>query len=466
MKKSILLLVIITCLLNCSFGQGKYYKKVEETVSWQPPANTITGASFTATVRIVHDVFFGDATEQHVIGKFKLGSTVIYKNQPINTNTLPESIINKFKLNSAKIAYDIKNNQNNIVSTKTIANVIDMDMAGSPAWSKLFPGLSAEQAKDLFKNGYSIVNVRILEASVSIPDLDEFITGKTTSQNTTSTITNNYWEEVAYRRKGDTVFIKQSNGQTTYFIVCKEKNSNNYNSSSLQTNSGNNGLPNLPIATNYYMPKFSAETATYCLRFNWNACPNLGTPIMMMPDGSIKQDLQPEIAYVIIQYRKRGDVNWTTLQGIGSCVIPFSSYVETNVEPCTVYEFRGQAVYDNKTMSEMSGISNIATQCFAPFNLKAENSSTNSISLSFRVQQHASSWLFVDKSCHINGTETYIIEYSTNGMQWDSFEYIKGNLVIQNLQPLTNYQVRMRRKYHNNKLSAYSNIITVKTKAQ
>ncbi|MFY7652366.1 MAG: fibronectin type III domain-containing protein [Chitinophagaceae bacterium] len=468
MKKFILLLVTSISLLNYNFGQGKYYKKVEEIVSWQPPTNTISGSSFTATIRIVHDVFFGDATEQHVIGRFKLGSTVIYKNQVINTSNLPEDVIKKFKLNSAKIAYDIKNNQNEIVCTKTIGNVIDIDMAGSPAWSKIFPGLTAEQAKDLFKSGYSIVNVRILDASVSIPNLDAYVTGKTTAQNTpttpNNTTTNNYWEEVAYQRNGDTIFINKSNGQKTYFIVCKENTSNNTNS--YQPNGGSNDLPNLPIATNYYIPRFSAESASYCLKFKWTACPNLGKSITIMPDGSINQDLQPEIAYVIIQYRKKGDLVWTTLKGNGNCVIPFSAYIEPNVEPCTVYEYRGMAVYENKTMSEMSGVGNISTQCFAPFNLRAENVSVNTLSLNFRVQMSSTGSIFLNSDCNTKGKETYVVEYSSNGMQWESFEYVNGKLVIQNLQPATNYQVRVRSKYANNKLSAYSNVITVQTKAQ
>ncbi len=47
------------------------------------------------------------------------------------------------------------------VSTKTFSNLISMDISGSPDWSAAFPGLNAEQAKDLYKKGFTIKNAQL-----------------------------------------------------------------------------------------------------------------------------------------------------------------------------------------------------------------------------------------------------------------------------------------------------------------
>ncbi len=458
------------------FSQGKYYKKVEEVVNWVPPANAVKDVAFSATVIIVHDAFFGDATEKHVAGKFQLGSYVLYKGQKINTANLPEAVRKEFKLNYVNLAYDIKNKAGNIVSTKTVSTVISMDMAGSPAWNKMFPGLSAEQAKDLYKTGYSIVNIRFTGVSVSMPNLDSYVTGNTGNNGSggvkppanenpppaSSDYTGINWEEAAYRRSGDTVFIRKQNGNIEKYIMCG--NNTVINIFNNNNTGGSDELPNLPLSRNCMTPVFSAEASAYCIRFKWTACPNLGRGIMVKPDGSIVQNLDPEIKEVYIQYRKQGDVAWKTLKARGGCVIPNSALAELFVEPCTRYEFRGQAVCEDNTMSSMSGIGSVSTQCYAPGSLRAENITTTSVTIGFMIAANNINAIFLDNKCDKNGYETYIVEYSTDGMSWDSFEYVSGGLKINNLQPDTNYKVRIKRKYSNGKFSTYSGVLTFKTK--
>ncbi len=431
-------------------------------VSWNPPISNKNDAAFNVTVKIKLDAFFGDPTETYVAVNYKLGSYVIYKGQKIYTSTLPEDIKKKITFYSVDIAFDIQNNQGKIVSTKTVGNVVTNDFPGSPNWDKMFPGLSAQAAKDLYKAGYSIVNVRITKASLSVPNLDEYVTGGVKPPtNTDATID---WEQVQYARKGDSVFIKKANGTILKYKICSSgssstNNGNNNNGNGGNTNSGSLN-PNLPINQQCITPTISAEAATYCLKFMWSSCPNVGIPMTSEGKPLAKY---PEYKYVIIQYRKQGDTQWKSLKGPGGCVLPKNALTETGVEPCTRYEYRIQAICDDNTMSEMSTTGSITTNCAAPNTLRAVNISSTSVDITFLITNRTASAIF-SNTCHENKYEAYTVEYSSDsGMTWNTFDYTNGGLKITNLQPDTNYRVRMKTKFSNGKYSVYSSTINFRT---
>jgi hypothetical protein len=456
-------LLLATTLLIASFSSAqnnKYLTKAEQIVNWNPDetANK-TDVAFSGTVRVTLDVFFGDPTEQHVAGKYQVGSYVIYKGQKIYTSSLPADVKAKIKISSVDIAYDIQNKSGTVVSTKKATTVLDFDMAGSPNWKDMFPGLSAEQAKQLFKDGFSIVNVRITKANVSVPNLDAYVNGgvkpPTSSPNTNNNLN---FEQVGYVQQGDSIFIKTSNGNILRYKICSGNPvQNGGNNSGGNYGGGNNS--NVPVSGTCMTPNISAEAATYCIKFKWSSCPSIGAT--MTSDGKMLGK-NPEYSYVIIQYRKKGDVYWKSLKGRGGCVLPTSEYIESGVEPCTQYEFQIQAFCDNNTASQVSTMGTVTTACFAPVQVTATDIAQTSVGINFR--RTVSNAAIFSNTCWENGYEDYVVEYSSDGgMNWKSFNYHSGGLKIYNLDSGTNYKVRLKTKFSNGKFSVYSNVVSFTT---
>ena len=134
LKKSIALFVFVFF----SFASFSQIRSLEKRITYNQNGN-----SGSIDFRVNYDVFMGEPTRTVVA---KVAS---YENcEPLKIN----------------IAVDIYNGVQK-VSTVTYKNLISFDVAGSPDWDEVFPGVSAEGAKDLFTNGFSIRNARAVNLS-------------------------------------------------------------------------------------------------------------------------------------------------------------------------------------------------------------------------------------------------------------------------------------------------------------
>ncbi|SFT54518.1 hypothetical protein SAMN05216474_1221 [Lishizhenia tianjinensis] len=132
--------ILISLLLLMSlyaFGQeGKYKQELSSQTNYTEGAN-----SGTVNIKVVFDVFFGEPT---VAAIAKLESFEGCKPYTLN------------------LSVDIYDGARK-VSTRTFTNLISFDVKSSPDWDEIFPGLSEEQAKDLYKRGFSIRNPRMVD---------------------------------------------------------------------------------------------------------------------------------------------------------------------------------------------------------------------------------------------------------------------------------------------------------------
>jgi hypothetical protein len=433
MRFYVLLLLLFTGFASSYARFGIYTKVAEERVAWEP-AEGKNGPAITVLVRVKHDAFFGDANESHIAGKYELGSYVVYKGQRINTASLPDEVKAKIKFSSVNICYDIKSKATGkIVSTKCKGTVMTSDFPGSPNWDKMFPGLSADEAKALYKSGYDIVNIRVTDLSYFFPNLDAYVNGATTG-NTPAPNQNLSWQTVGYARKGDTIFIKFSDGRIEKQVIC--------NSTTVTETGGTTGTET-PVKGNSACPappfQLEATPKNYCATFSWT-CPQVSNTMI----GTEFKQLGFTYNDVWFEYRKEGDRLWKT-EKFGGCII--MRYTLTGLEPCTRYEVRMRASCSNGTMSEYSNILRFETDCTAPGTISFPQVTSTSAKLNYRVQ---------GSDCYKNGYEVNIVEYTTTGMQWTEVEHKGGELILTPLQPGTRYRVRLKTRYSNGKFSRYS----------
>jgi hypothetical protein len=227
---------ILATLLLLAFtasAQTKSYKTIAQpTVVYTPKASKKNAFAFTCVINIKHDAFFGDANELIFYNDFKPGNYFYYSGKRYSMSQLSPELKDKLRISSLDVCYDIQSSSG-IVSTKCHNNVGRSDFSGSPVWKDMFPGLSAEQAKALYKAGYKIVNVRIMRAGIDFPNgMYEWAKTETGTAidpneggNGGGDIPPPYnqpinWTKVDYYRKGDSIYIRQANGSIEGYLIC------------------------------------------------------------------------------------------------------------------------------------------------------------------------------------------------------------------------------------------------------
>jgi hypothetical protein len=252
-------------------AQSKSYKVEEQKDIYYEPPNQ-KGVSGTIAVKIVYDVFFGDATIKAMAGKFRHGDYFYYNNQRYAFSSLPEEIRKKFRLSLVDVCYDINDGRTVVASNVCKKNLMDWDMAGSPSWSDVFPGLSAQQAKELFKKGFSITNMRITSASFNYPsDLSKYITTAglyngpgNSGTGSTGLPATDTWEAVKYFRRGDSIFIMHNNGTLESMYACSTTSSSGTPGNGQPGNNGNaTGNSSSVIEKKLLSPFYSGNTIVW-----------------------------------------------------------------------------------------------------------------------------------------------------------------------------------------------------------
>lgn len=119
----------------CSANSQKYTTTYEDVITHREG-----GYFATVRVKVVYDAFMGEPT-------IKAIAKVIEHSPEIEVGTL-------------HLQVDIKQGPVRIASP-TFTNLIGFDVAGSPDWDELWSGVSAERAKEIYKQGFQITNGRL-----------------------------------------------------------------------------------------------------------------------------------------------------------------------------------------------------------------------------------------------------------------------------------------------------------------
>jgi hypothetical protein len=199
--------------------------------------------------------------------------------------------------------------------------------------------------------------------------------------------------------------------------------------------------------------KFSNTPSYNCVALEWWA---LSTKVNMIDaNGNFNQSNNPEAKYFTIQFRKQGDVYWTSEKrdNTGRNV-----HTLTGLDACSKYEVRLITSCDNNIDSNPSNIVRFTTACNKPAELIIEDIKDNSAKISSKRQ------LVISYPCSSAKTQIRSIEFKTSTTAWDEVICNTGSpCFLSALSPNTTYRVRARYKYGNALFSNYTNEVSFTT---
>ena len=132
----------------------------ESTLDWVPPAGQ-DGVEATVQVRIVYNTYLGEPT-QRATARATLGNRLVYQGESYTRQQLGSREFDKAEFGLINVEADIFHNGVRI-STVRHNNLISGDIAGSPDWDEVFPGVSEERARQAFRDGFQIRNIRLVD---------------------------------------------------------------------------------------------------------------------------------------------------------------------------------------------------------------------------------------------------------------------------------------------------------------
>lgn len=221
--------------------------------------------------------------------------------------------------------------------------------------------------------------------------------------------------------------------------------SHGYGSSTVEIN-------NQPCPT--YGFKFDAPSYN-CVALEWWSLSKKTN--MVDAAGNFKQSSDPEAKSFTIEFRKQGDIYWTSgkRENNGQNVHTLSG-----LDACTKYEVRLTSICNNNAVSAPTDIARFTTACNKPGNLTVENITINSAKVS--TERLTAS---ITHPCSSEASnQIAIIEFKSNTGTWNEVICNSGAPCFLNgLSSGTVYRVRARFKYGNNLYSNYTNEVSFST---
>lgn len=132
-RKSLIIIIILFANTSIIFGQASY----NQTISYNQD-----GHSGTVSFKCEFNHYMGEPIRKAVA-----------KLQSSNDDCKPSTL---------NVTIDIYQGSF-FVASYTFTNLISMDIAGSPSWGEVFPGVSVEKAKEYYKAGITIRNARLTD---------------------------------------------------------------------------------------------------------------------------------------------------------------------------------------------------------------------------------------------------------------------------------------------------------------
>ena len=158
----------------------------ESTINWVPPAGE-NGIEAQVRVKIVFDTFGGEPTEKSMariesVGRIHFDGNIVTREQ------VGDRAFDRVEFGLINVLADIYQGSS-FISTKRFDNLVSGDVAGSPNWDDVFPGVSAERAKSVFREGFTIRNIRLTEVNnYSFSLVEEALTRNANQQRFTEAV--------------------------------------------------------------------------------------------------------------------------------------------------------------------------------------------------------------------------------------------------------------------------------------
>lgn len=428
--------VFIACLLapGVVHAQKRQMKTVGEApVRWEPPDGE-DGLAFSGLARVTLDVFFGEPTEKHIAGKWVPGPYAVYRGQRVDLAGVPEAVKKKLGPSMVDLCYDLQSS-GRVVSTKCQGMVMDSDMAGSPNWSKMFPGLSASEAKDLYRSGFEIVNIRITKVHGTRLSLLEPYLGASEAAGDTppppeTTGDGIDWRSILYDRDGDTLRLKHDDGRVET-LTCRPQSEPEpdplpapiVDETDPDSDKVSDKCPVPGVGFRTMLP------GPYC-KFMTAACSTAAHTM----DGDTYRQLGINTETVVFQFRRKGSQTWDTrAAGCG----PLVQQSMGELRACAEYEVRSRALCQGGIVSRWSGITTLRTDCPEPVTPTLAQARKTSLDLSVRRPAG---------QCRELSGDVYDVQWAKVGEAWKTLNGTPAPFTLDGLDPNARYKVRVKRR--------------------
>lgn len=165
--KTIKLISIILVLIGSSINaQSQDYKKTyNQTINYK--TGNKNGKNINLDFACKYDAFFGEPLFSSRTKVVSEGDFVMYNGKKYYRSEIGDEIFDKIEIGLVNVSFDIYQGSNKI-TTVSLDNEISVSfIPGSPEWNNMWPGVSEERAKEIWKQGYSIKNARLYDVKFS-----------------------------------------------------------------------------------------------------------------------------------------------------------------------------------------------------------------------------------------------------------------------------------------------------------
>lgn len=423
--------VLLPLALAAGLAQaaGKYEKRAEVQVRWEPPAGQ-DGVSFSARVLLKHDVFFGDPLELHLAGKYELGEYAVYKGQRYELGALSAQQRARLTPNTIDICYELTAGDA-VIATRCPRLLLSSDMPGSSSWGSFIPGLSAEQAKAQFKAGYQFANVRI--TAYGGGDLS-VLAGLTPSGSAPASPVEPTASAHTPRGTG---------GLAAQPYVPPPPVPEPGPPPSAPFGLPDGGAPRWPCVN----PGFRREgPAGNCARFS-----SFSQPPSLMTDGTTVRQLGLAVKQLTFEYRREDELVFRAQTHPPL----MASMAISGLRSCSEYRVRLRASCEDGSQSPWTDELAVRTACPPPMEVSVRAVSKTSADLGYLVPN--------EPLCTRHEQWSFEVEVKPHGQGWALRSHSGGPLTLDQLTPGTHHQVRMRTVFPHGARSEWSDIATFRT---
>jgi hypothetical protein len=135
----------------------------EEKFYWTPSGGN--GVDATITVKIKYWIFGGPANT--VVAKIEKGRRIFYQGDEYTVDQIGEEAWKDISFSPLDVSAAIHDHAGRYRSTVIFKNVIEFDPAALSTWEEVFPGVNANDAREIFQNGFTISSIRFRGLTVN-----------------------------------------------------------------------------------------------------------------------------------------------------------------------------------------------------------------------------------------------------------------------------------------------------------
>ncbi|WP_405377411.1 hypothetical protein [Nonlabens sp. Asnod3-A02] len=149
------LVVVLISTVHAQSYKKTYNQNINHNVRNQ------NGKNLTLNFAVQYDAFFGEPLIKSRTKITNEGNFIIYNGKKYTREQIGDKAFDNVEIGLVNVAFDIY--QGSIkVTTVQLDNELSVSfIAGSPDWDELWPGVSEERAKQIWKEGYTIRNARL-----------------------------------------------------------------------------------------------------------------------------------------------------------------------------------------------------------------------------------------------------------------------------------------------------------------